>query len=53
MPRLVRVNEKVIAPLEKLEELGANVQRQVTVSGETAWIPDLHALEWVVQEALS
>ena len=53
MPRLVRVTEDVIAPLDKPEDLGSNVKSQVTVSGETAWIPDLHALEWMVQEALS
>lgn len=53
MPRLVRVTEEVIVPFDKPEDLGENVKQQVVINGEAAWIPDLHALEWVVQEALS
>jgi chemosensory pili system protein ChpC len=52
MPQLVRVTEEVIAPLSGQEELGSVVQRQVVVNNSPAWIPDLNALEWVVQEAL-
>jgi chemosensory pili system protein ChpC len=52
MPQLVRVTEEVIAPLSQEEELGSAVLRQVVVNNRAAWIPDLNALEWVVQEAL-
>jgi chemosensory pili system protein ChpC len=52
MPQLVRVTEEVIAPLSEEEELGSVVLRQVVVNNRAAWIPDLNALEWVVQEAL-
>jgi chemosensory pili system protein ChpC len=52
MPQLVRVTEEVIAPLSEEEELGSAVLRQVIVNNRAAWIPDLNALEWVVQEAL-
>jgi chemosensory pili system protein ChpC len=51
MPQLVRVTEEVIGPLSEPEDLGSAVMRQVVVNNSAAWIPDLNALEWVVQEA--
>lgn len=53
MPRLVKVTEDVIMPMAKPQEMGPAVKRQVLINGEEAWIPDLNALEWEVQEALS
>ncbi len=53
MPMLVQLSEDVLVPLKKREELGALVQRQVTVGGHRAWIPDLNALEWRLQEVIS
>ncbi|MCP4125529.1 MAG: chemotaxis protein CheW [Gammaproteobacteria bacterium] len=53
MPRLVRVTQKIIAPQSNLHDLGSAVQREVVINGEEAWIPDMNAVEWVVQEALS
>ncbi len=52
-PRLVRVTQQVIAPQDNLHDLGSAVQREVVINGEDAWIPDMNAVEWVVQEALS
>jgi chemosensory pili system protein ChpC len=53
MPKLVRVTQKVITPLDNEHDLGAAVKRQVVINGEEAWIPDMNSVEWVVQEALS
>jgi len=53
IPRLVRVNEEVIVPLEDPEDLGPEVQRQVIINGEEAWIPDILVLDRVIREALS
>jgi chemosensory pili system protein ChpC len=53
MPRLVRVTKEIVAPQTNLHDLGPAVQREVLVNGEEAWIPDINAVEWVVQEALS
>ncbi|MCP3670285.1 MAG: chemotaxis protein CheW [Gammaproteobacteria bacterium] len=53
IPRLVRVTEEIIAPQSNLQELGSVIQREVVINGEDAWIPDMSAVEWVVQEALS
>lgn len=51
MPQLVRVTEDAIAPLSEEEDLGSAVLRQVAINNQAAWIPDLNALEWIVQEA--
>ncbi len=53
MPRLVRVTQDVIAPQSNLHDFGSAVQREVIINGEDAWIPDMNAVEWVLQEALS
>ncbi len=53
MPQLVRVSEESIAPLANTEELGSAVLRQVVINNQAAWIPDMNALEWMVQEALT
>lgn len=53
MPKLVRVTQAIITPQENEHELGPAVKRQVIINGEEAWIPDMNAVEWVVQEALS
>lgn len=53
MPKLVRVSENVITPLENEHDLGTAVKRQLIINGEEAWIPDMNSVEWVVQEALS
>jgi chemosensory pili system protein ChpC len=53
MPHLVKVTEDVIMPMAKPQDLGPAVKREVMINGEEAWIPDLNALEWQVQEALS
>lgn len=52
-PRLIRITEDVVAPQSDEQDLGDAVKRQVTVNGENAWIPDMQAVEWVVQEAVS
>jgi len=53
MPRLVRVSMEIVAPQTNLHDLGPAVKREVIINGEEAWIPDINAVEWVVQEALS
>ncbi len=53
MPRLVRVTQDVVAPQTNQHDLGPAVKREVIINGEDAWIPDINAVEWVVQEALS
>lgn len=52
-PRLVRVTQDIVAPQNNLHDLGPAVQREIIINGEEAWIPDMSAVEWVVQEALS
>jgi chemosensory pili system protein ChpC len=52
-PRLVTVTEDVVSPQTNEQELGDAVMRQVTINGESAWIPDMNSVEWVVQEAMS
>ncbi len=52
-PRLVRITEDVVTPQSNEQELGEAVKRQVVINGENAWIPDMNAVEWVVQEAMS
>jgi len=53
MPSLVRVSQDVVAPQAKIQDLGPVVKRQVIINGESAWIPDMNSVEWVVQEAMS
>jgi chemosensory pili system protein ChpC len=53
LPHLVRVSEGVIFPLEEQRKLGGVVASQVLINREEAWIPDLNALEWMVQETLT
>jgi len=53
MPRLVRVTQDIVAPQTNQHDLGPAVQREVIINGKDAWIPDINAVEWVVQEALS
>ncbi len=53
IPRLVRVNEEVIAPLDEPADLGPELHRQVIINGEEAWIPDILVLDRVIREALS
>jgi chemosensory pili system protein ChpC len=52
IPHLVRVTEESVFPLEESGEIGEMVQRQVTINGQEAWIPDLDMLEKAVNEAL-
>lgn len=49
IPHLVRVHEDIIQPVKKPRKLGECVARQVTLSGEEAWIPDLDVLEKLVK----
>ena len=53
MPHLVRVTQDIVAPQTNEQELGEAVKSQVLINGENAWIPDMNAVEWVVQEAIS
>jgi chemosensory pili system protein ChpC len=53
MPKLVRITQDIITPQDNEQDLGTAVKRQVIINGEEAWIPDMNAVEWVVQEALS
>ncbi len=53
IPHLVRVHEEIIQPVKKPRKLGECVARQVTLSGEEAWIPDLDALEKLVAAQVS
>jgi chemosensory pili system protein ChpC len=52
-PHLVRITEDIVAPQTNEQDLGEAVKSQVLINGENAWIPDMNAIEWVVQEALS
>ena len=52
IPHLIRVIEELIAPLGEPGDMGPMVLRQVRISGQEAWIPDLDALEQAVDEAL-
>jgi chemosensory pili system protein ChpC len=52
-PHLIRVTEDLVAPQSNEQELGEAVKSQIVINGESAWIPDMNAIEWVVQEAMS
>jgi chemosensory pili system protein ChpC len=52
IPRLIRVTEELIAPIERPDQERVMVARQVWVGGQEAWIPDLDALEQALAEVL-
>ena len=50
IPRLIRVTEELIAPMERPEREREMVASQVWVGGQEAWIPDLDALEQALDQ---
>jgi len=53
IPHLVRVTEEVIGPHPRPRQLGKMVLRQVKINEELAWIPDLDAIERLLQGVVS
>ncbi len=53
IPHLARATEDVIESDPEPSELGSGVIQQVLVNGEKAWIPDLDAIESMLETALA
>ncbi len=52
IPRLVRVTEESIVPLDEQEEPRPMVSRHLMINDQEAWIPNLDALEQALVEIL-
>ncbi|MFC1602790.1 chemotaxis protein CheW [Pseudomonadota bacterium] len=53
VPHLTRATEELMEVDPEPEELGDSIIQQVLVHGEKAWIPDLDAIEAMVETALA
>ena len=50
VPRLARVTEETVIPIDEADDASEMVAQQVRINGQDAWIPDLDALESAIAE---
>ncbi len=50
VPRLARVSEETVIPINDTDDVNEMVAQRVRINGQDAWIPDLDALESAITE---